>query len=88
MAAPLRIPLGPLHDTFGGSSISEIMLEELWNIEPQGEPSVDTLVQHVGDLEQELRNVEFRVHFLFNQRNDVRDTLASARHRLAEAQKQ
>jgi len=59
------------------------MLEELYQIQPNGEPSYQTLVDQVSDLEQEMRNVEFRIHFLFNQRNDTLDALASARGHLA-----
>ena len=59
------------------------MIDELYQIPAGGDPSHQTLVDQVTELEQELRNVEFRLHYLFGQRNDTRDALASARGHLA-----
>lgn len=61
------------------------MIEELYQVPLTSGASYETLAAQVSDLEQELRNIEFRLHFLFNQRNDTLDGLASARGHLARA---
>ena len=73
---------GPSHNLFEGGVLSNQTLEELYNVSPSGDPSPETLTAQVADLEQEVRNLEFRLQFLLNQRNDACQWLASAREQL------
>jgi len=46
---------------------------------PVPEPSSDALQAHITELEQDLRNVEFRLQFLYHQRTSTSDLLNTAR---------
>jgi hypothetical protein len=64
-------------------SIVGRVLEEIDQLPSRQNPSLQTLVDQVAELEQELRNVEFRSQFLSIQRNDILDALETARQCLA-----
>jgi hypothetical protein len=46
------------------------------------EPSTTALQAHVSDLEQELKNQDFRLQFLYNQRVSISQLLATAKNQL------
>src|ERR1700675_4896170 len=45
------------------------------------DPSLKTLLSHIGDLEQEVRDADFRLHFLYRQRLATLSMLATAKGR-------
>jgi hypothetical protein len=51
---------------------------------PDIEPSSDGLKAHISDLETDLRNTEFRLQFLYHQRNSTLELLKAARRRAGE----
>jgi hypothetical protein len=75
-----------------GSSSSSSVLEELGSLPsdtltslnalaagPSVEPSATALQTHMGDLEMELRNTEFRLQYLFQQRVSLLSLLSMAK---------
>jgi hypothetical protein len=64
-----------------GSVLSERVLEEIPRLCP-GDPSFTVVHAQVADMEQEVRNLEFRLQFLWNQRKDACQWLANARENL------
>ena len=45
------------------------------------DPSLKTLLSHIGDLEQEVRDADFRLHFLYRQRLATLSMLSTAKGR-------
>jgi hypothetical protein len=54
---------------------------------PVIDPSSKALQAHIGDLEQDLRNTEFRLQFLYHLRTTTLDLLAAARRQLERLKK-
>jgi hypothetical protein len=44
-----------------------------------GDPSPEAVSAHISDIEQDIRNLDFRLQWLLHQRASVVDSLASAR---------
>lgn len=49
---------------------------------PDSSPSLQALQTHIADLEQEVRDADFRLHFLFRQRLATIELLNTARSRV------
>lgn len=51
------------------------------------DPSLNALQAHISDLEQDLRNTEFRLQFLYHQRTTTLDLLAASKRQLEKLKK-
>ena len=49
------------------------------------EPSNAALQAHIADLEQELKNQDFRLQYIFNQRSTTSSLLAAAKGQVEKA---
>jgi hypothetical protein len=65
-----------------GSNLTPEELAGLQDINPSAEVTQDTILAQMEELEQELRNTEFRIHFLFRQRGSILEQRAQANHLL------
>ena len=52
-----------------------------------GDPSPTALLAHIADLEQDVRNIEFRLQFLYHNRLSALDLLAIARRQAEKLKK-
>jgi hypothetical protein len=57
-------------------------VEGIRNLSPNGGPPVNVMEDQVTDLSNEVRNLDFRLQFLWNQCNEVNQWLTQARDTL------
>jgi hypothetical protein len=65
-----------------GSNLTPKELSGLQEITPSAEVTRDTILAQLEESEQELRNTEFRIHFLFRQHGSILEQHAQANHLL------
>jgi hypothetical protein len=65
-----------------GSNLTPEELSGLQEINPSTEVTRDTILAQVEELEQELRNTEFHIHFLFRQHGSILEQRVQANHLL------
>jgi hypothetical protein len=77
----------------GSSSTGSLVSQEALNVAralstaAADEPSLPGLQAQISDLEQELRNTEFRLQFMFNQRAATLELIQSAKRLVEKLEK-
>lgn len=66
------------------SLLSESIVQSLNQLStgPPAQPSVRALESHIDDLEMDVKNAEFRLQFLYNQRKASIELLVNAKRQL------